>query len=80
MSARQPKPPKYRTDWFRVFVDLQACGMLIPDIAETLDSPRSTVKSWKYGSEPAYESGRLLLQLWSNHTGKQVVERPVILV
>lgn len=80
MSARQPKPPKYRTDWFRVFVDLQQCGMLIPDIAETLDSPRSTVKSWKYGCEPAYESGRLLLQLWSNHTGKRVVERPVILV
>lgn len=76
MSARHPKPPKYRTDWFRVFVDLQRNGYLIPDIAEALDVPLSTAKTWKYRSEPGHECGRLLLQLWCNATGKTEAERP----
>ena len=73
---RQPEPPKYRTDWFRVLVELQHHGLMIPDIAAAIDAPQSTVKGWKYGAEPAYEAGRLLLQLWCNTTGKALVERP----
>lgn len=75
--AAQHKAPRYRTDWFRVIVDLQYAGWDLGAVSQSIEVAPSTIRGWKAGSEPPYEAGRLLLQLWSVVMGKGLLERPV---
>lgn len=71
-----PKPRRHETDaaemeidsltpveWPQVLADLNAAGWSDNRIAQTIDVPGSTLKRYKTGSVPNFESGRKLLAL-----------------
>ncbi len=78
MAARLRYQLRLRTDWFRVTSDLERTGYSLPRAAKCIGAPRSTVRDWRYGSEPPHNYGILLLELWCEATGKDLRERPMI--
>ena len=68
---------RYRTDWFRVLVDLQYAGYPHARVADILGVPIGTLRGWKGGSEPAHHCGYELLEIWAEVTGKPVTARPM---
>lgn len=77
MSAHHKYRRRYRTDWFRVLVDLQYHGYPHAKVSTLLETPLPTIRSWKGGCEPAHNYGHSLLELWTEVTGKPVDERPM---
>lgn len=77
MSAHHKFKRRYRTDWFRVLVELQYRGYDHHRVARILDAPFNTVKGWKNGSEPAHNYGHALLEIWIEVTGKDLSARPM---
>jgi len=68
---------RYRTDWFRVLVDLQYADWPHSRVANVLDVPLATLRGWKAGSEPAHDNGHALLELWCEVMGRQLQDRPM---
>lgn len=68
---------RWRTDWFRVLVDLQRAGVTHSAVAEHLDIPTPTLHGWKRGSEPPHCDGVRLLALWRERTGLTDDDRPM---
>lgn len=77
MSARHSFRRRYRTDWFRVLVDLQYAGWPHSRVAALIDVPVGTLRGWKAGSEPAHDDGQRLLELWCEVMGREMRERPM---
>lgn len=76
MSARR-LVTKWRTDWFRVLVDLERAGVNNADAAQCIDVPLSTLRGWKnLGSQPRHDEGYELLEVWMRVTGKDFADRP----
>lgn len=67
---------RYRTDWFRVLVDLDRRGLSNQGVADVLDVPLATLRGWKAGSEPNHYDGDRLLELWQEQIGLPLKERP----
>jgi len=63
-------PPTLRVDWFAVLVELDRLGFPVSDVAEQIDTPRTTLLGWKQGAEPKHGDGERLLTFWSAATGK----------
>ena len=68
---------RYRTDWFRVLVDLQYAGYPHSRVAVILDVPLATLRGWKAGSEPAHSYGHCLLELWQEVMARALQARPM---
>lgn len=68
MSAQHKYRRRWRTDWFRVLVDLQAEGWPNSRVADEIAVPQATLRGWKQGSEPAHVDGHRLLRLWMRVT------------
>lgn len=78
MRGAQHKPTRrWRTDWFRVLVDLQYAGWPHARVADHLAIPRPTLHGWKAGSEPPHCDGVRLLRLWAEVTGTDIDDRPM---
>lgn len=68
-----------RTDWFRVIVDLERKGWSGASIADHLQVGKPTLFGWKnHGAEPAHAAGHRLLLLWTQQTGRQYEQRPML--
>ena len=50
-------------DWLAVLQELNASGHSDRQVAITIDVPTSTLRRWKTGSIPNFESGRKLLAM-----------------
>lgn len=68
---------RYRTDWFRVLVDLQRQDYPNQRVADVLDVAWATLRGWKNGSEPNHHDGHRLLELWQEQTGLTLQQRPM---
>lgn len=77
LGAQHSYRRRYRTDWFRVLVDLQYADWPHSRVAAVLDVPLATLRGWKGGSEPAHENGHALLELWCEITGNPLNARPM---
>jgi hypothetical protein len=53
----------FRCDWFRILAELQQMGMCCSDVARYLRVADSTVRNWKYGTEPVHSRGEALRAL-----------------
>lgn len=58
------EPPAPRVDWSRLILTLRGCGMTETEIAKRIRVPRSSLDSWKNGTEPAHVTGELLIRLY----------------
>jgi hypothetical protein len=58
-----------RIDWFRVLADLQRSGRTNADVAHALKVAPTTLAGWKMGSQPKYEEGSRLLDMWREIIG-----------
>ena len=76
-GARHRIQQRDEVDWFRVITDLQYLGMTTLEAAQRLSEPESSLRSWKNGSEPRYSSGKRLLDLWCDMTGKSLQGAPL---
>lgn len=68
---------RYRTDWFRVLMDLQLRMFPNTRVALILDVAPSTLRGWKQGAEPTHYDGSRLLELWADVLGKPLSARPM---
>ena len=77
MSAA--RPPRLRTNWFRVLADLERVGCSNLWVARVIGVPFSTLSGWKAGSEPAHNYGNDLIELWCEVMGTQPKDRPMVM-
>lgn len=77
MGAQIKLRKRYRTDWFRVIVQLQYQGYSQARVARILGVSLTTLRGWKDGSEPAHNFGHALLELWSEVIQQPICERPM---
>jgi lambda repressor-like predicted transcriptional regulator len=59
-----------RVDWFRVLADLRANGWSETNLSTQIQIARSTINSWKSGSEPRHADGEILVAFWCECSGK----------
>lgn len=73
---------KVRTDWPRLLDNIRKTGMSLEDIAAVVGVGRSTLHDYcdERNIEPAHWTGQALRQLWSQRTGLDQEETPVITV
>ena len=67
-----------RIDWFRVLVQLQAEGYTLHSIAYFTGIPKSSLLSYKQGTQPIYNTGLTLIRCWSEATGQQPDQVPTV--
>ena len=77
MAARHRIRRRWRTDWFRVLVDLYRVGWPTRRVAQHMGIPEPTLRGWKQGSEPPHCDGVRLLSLWCQETGADADDRPM---
>ena len=67
-----------RVDWFRVLTDLQYAEWPHSRVSAELGVPLATIRGWKAGSEPAYNSGSRLVALWAREMRRDRDDVPMI--
>jgi hypothetical protein len=67
----------YRINWLRLILTLRGCGMTETEIARRIRVPRSSLDSWKSGSEPAHATGELLISLYCSELSLTRQDVPV---
>lgn len=67
-----------RIDWFRILVQLKDEGYSLYSVAHFTEIPKSTLITYKQGSQPSYHHGVRLLEFWSQAVGKPVQWAPTI--
>jgi len=66
----------YKTDWFRLIIDLNRAGFSLQTIASEIDVVASTLIGWKKGSEPRHHKGEALIDMWCRITKKERNDLP----
>jgi hypothetical protein len=67
-----------RIDWFRVFADLRKHGWTVPNIAEQIAIPRTTMRDWcNSGAEPRHCDGEMLIEFYCWALGRTRAELPM---
>lgn len=70
--------PRFKIDWERILLDLQAHSYGTRKVAESIHIPVATVHGWKnLDAEPRYSDGTVLIALWAKVTGKQPKDVPI---
>lgn len=67
----------FRLDWFRMLADICRNGYSLYDLARDASVPRSTLDSYRRGSEPSHSVGSRLLIAWSIKTGRDPRDAPI---
>ncbi|VVE10351.1 hypothetical protein [Pandoraea commovens] len=71
-------PLDVRVDWFRVLTDLCRDGGSLYQLARDTSIPRSSLQSYKAGSEPTHAVGMCLLAHWSAKVGRPGADAPLV--
>lgn len=66
-----------RVDWFMVLADLQRFGFSNVSVAHQVDVPRSSLATYKEGSEPSHAVGEKLIAFWCACTARTRDELPM---
>lgn len=77
IDSKEPKK-KLLVDWFRIITDLERAGYRHVDMAAAVGAGKSTVVGWKNGSQPAFDEGDSLINLWCCVTAKQRSDVPKV--
>lgn len=67
-----------RVDWFRLLADLEREGFSNLSVAEQIDVPRSSLSTYKDGSEPSHVVGEKLIVFWRSCTTRSREELPMV--
>ncbi len=67
-----------RVDWFRILDDLKREGYGLRDITHFTGIPRSTLLTYRAGSEPGYSTGQKLVMFWAQATSRDAASVPMV--
>ena len=70
--------PTPTIDWFQVIMEISRYGFSMQVIAQSIGVARTTLLGWKQGAEPRHSEGDRLLTFWTNVTGHDRSEAPMV--
>ncbi|HWK72193.1 MAG TPA: hypothetical protein VNS29_15270 [Burkholderiaceae bacterium] len=65
-------------DWFRLLVQLKDVGYTSYAVSHFTGIPKSTLMSYKQGTQPSHQHGERLLKFWGEAIGAPVATAPRI--